>query len=432
MAISFVGSSNVSNGLAQGTSAIVPRPVGVIDGDRLLAFISIGNNGAITPPAGWSELVLATNTAGVTLQNRIYTKVAASEPASWTWTFTSAAYVGIAHATRGVGGIFAAQQSDDGIALLAHSTPVLPAPAGAWLISSWTGRNLVALGWAPPAGDTERQDVIGGLLVLLNVNHAVDDTAGSVAAGNYSKTAATLIAVRALDALVVLAPVLDPITLGELKSPKSFGSLSIEHTVTLQPPVKSPITFGSSVVEMTVTDLSVKSPNTFAPFSLEFGISVSPVPSPLTLGTFLAELTIDDPAILSPVIFGDIGLSLDMFVEPTYSTVVFDPMSVEFELDLNMDVFTPIDFGTQVLNFDIQVPAILSPWTSGDMVVLPEGAIMIFPHLRIPIIPGSGGLWNLVLAQTFDADVEPGMIMSPAQVGDLLVYQEIPYGGSCC
>ena len=261
--ISFVGSSNVANGLAQGTSAIVPRPVGVLDGDRLLAFISIGHTGAITAPAGWSEVPLGVNTVGATLQNRIYTKVASSEPASWTWTFTSAAYVGIAHATRGVGGIFAAQQSDDGLALLGHTTPILPAPVNAWLVSSWTGRSLLALGWAPPAGDAERQDVIGGLLVLLNVNHAVDDTAGPVAAGNYSKTATTLLAVRALDALVVLAPTLDPVTLGPLKSPASFGTFSIEHTLTLPDVLKSPITFGSFIAELNVTAQAILAPVAF-------------------------------------------------------------------------------------------------------------------------------------------------------------------------
>src|SRR5689334_18499080 len=101
MAISFVGSSNVSNGIAQGASAVVPKPAGTVDGDFILAFISVGNNNTITAPAGWTELSLTTNFAGATLQNRIYWKVASSEPASWTWTFTSSAYVGIAHTTRG-------------------------------------------------------------------------------------------------------------------------------------------------------------------------------------------------------------------------------------------------------------------------------------------------------------------------------------------
>jgi hypothetical protein len=211
MAISFVGSSNVSNGLAQGTSAVVPKPGGVVNGDFLLAFVSIGNTGAITAPAGWAEVPLGTNTAP-NLQNRIYWKVASGEPASWTWTFSSAAYVGICHATRGVSHVFSGNQNDDGLSLLSHTTPVIAAPANAWLVSSWTARNLLALGWSPPAGDTERQDAIGGLLILLNVNHAVDDTNAPVAAGNYSKTANTLTSVRALDGIVALAPVLDPLT----------------------------------------------------------------------------------------------------------------------------------------------------------------------------------------------------------------------------
>lgn len=208
MAISYVGSSNVANGLAAGTSAVVPKPGGVVNGDFLLAFVSTGVTSAITAPPGWTEVPLGTNTAP-NLQNRIYWKVASSEPASWTWTFASSAYVGICHATRGVSHVFAAQQADDGLSLLVHQTPTIAAPANAWIVSSWTGRNLLALGWAPPAGDVERQDVIGGLAVLLNVNHAVDDTNGPVAAGSYSKTALTLLGVRALDGIVALAPVMD-------------------------------------------------------------------------------------------------------------------------------------------------------------------------------------------------------------------------------
>ena len=358
--ITFVGSSNVSNGVAQGTSAVVPKPGSVVNGDFLLAFVSIGNTGTIGAPAGWTEVSLGTNTAP-NLQNRIYFKVASGEPASWTWTFSSAAYVGICHATRGAGTVFAANQSDDGLSLLAHTTPVVAAPANAWLVSSWTGRNLLALGWSPPSGDVERQDVVGGLLILLNVNHAVDDTNGPVAAGNHSKTANTLIAVRSLNALVALAPVLDPVMLGEVKSPLSFGTPGVGLDLGV-PQVLAPVTFGSSELSLNAQLSGVTVGTASGILDVEHGV-------PLSSGTS------------APVSFGAFGTSMNAGVGGLSVMAVFAALPV-----------------------------------------LPEQEIMVFPGLPVSITPGMGGLSSI--SPTLHVSENPGMIERGTSFGKPIMYQE--------
>ena len=409
MAISFVGSSFVANGLAAGTSATLPRPGGTADGDRLLAFISIGHNGAIGAPAGWTEVPL-TDVAFGTLQSRIYTKVANAEPASWVWTFSSAAYVGIAHATRGVGGIFAADQDDDGISLLVHTTPTLPAPSGAWLVSSWTGRNLLALGWSPPAGDTERQDVVGGLLILLNVNHAVDDTNGPVAAGSYSKSAATLVAVRAFDALVVLAPTLDPVQLQSLKAPVVFGDVRVQRSIEL-PEGRVPVSFGDVSVGHTLTLTHILSPRLFGVVSPELSVVVGQVDVPASYGIF----GVDSELVLEPLLgplggLSDLTLEHELQVDAALKAPdTFDPPTVNNEVELLPDLFAPVTI-------------------SEDFTVLPEQTLLL-GHLPIPILPGSGFVWGLMLFQTFLADT--GIIDATPRFGTVYVYTEQPYGGIC-
>jgi hypothetical protein len=96
MAIAFV---NVGawNGSGSDTSLILAVPSGVADGDLLLAVVSIRSVVAITPPAGWTLQI------GGNYQYSAYTKIAASEPANYTWSWTGATNTGGAIAAyRGV------------------------------------------------------------------------------------------------------------------------------------------------------------------------------------------------------------------------------------------------------------------------------------------------------------------------------------------
>lgn len=441
MSIVFLGSSNVSNGLAQGTSAVVPKPGGVVDGDFLLAFISLGNTGTVVAPAGWTEVVLAVNTAP-NLQNRIYWRLASSEPATWTWTFPSAAYVGIVHATRGVSHVFAANQSDDGLSLLAHTTPVIAAPANAWLVSSWTGRNLLALGWAPPAGDTERQDVIGGLLILLNINHAVDDTSAPVVAGNYSKTTNTLLSVRALSGLVALAPTLSPL---------------LPTALDLKAPIAQPVMSRT----MLPTALDLKAP--FATATLGVGVLPSaldlkaPVGAAVLNRAILADI-IDLKSLVGDPIMGPAGLvwtpvnavHLQVTAELIAGEVFLDAPPVVTFSDLASATITPGQVtiqGTPLPLIDGISEAEIIP---GEVTLFPQSLNLshLFSNaeqiLLGDLISNESPIDTQALFGTTVFGLQIGSAVTPFVIppintvngyekfADAQIFPVYPYGGVCC
>jgi hypothetical protein len=83
--ISFRGASSAKNTTA--TSLTIGRPAGATTGDVLLAAISVRGTTTITPPAGWT-LVRLDNAANYVIQ-AVYFRVVSSEPASYTWRFSS-------------------------------------------------------------------------------------------------------------------------------------------------------------------------------------------------------------------------------------------------------------------------------------------------------------------------------------------------------
>lgn len=72
---------------------VVPAPAGVVDGDRLYVMIvsSAGSQATDAIPAGWTEEV-AMHLNG-DYHWGFYSKTAASEPSSWTWSLTTSSYV---------------------------------------------------------------------------------------------------------------------------------------------------------------------------------------------------------------------------------------------------------------------------------------------------------------------------------------------------
>lgn len=68
------------------------------------------------------------------------------------------------------------------------------------------------------------------------------------------------------------------------------------------------------------------------------------------------------------------------------------------------------------------------PGGHGDMTILGEHSIMIFPRLPIPIIAGSGGI--LSVFRTFILDEPEPMVASPVTFGRPLVYFEV--SPTCC
>lgn len=84
--VEFVSAAAASNPASTSdpgevSSITIPRPSGVEDGDLLLAVVaSLPSAGVdFTAPSGWTRILEDE-------QRAVYTKIASSEPASWTWS----------------------------------------------------------------------------------------------------------------------------------------------------------------------------------------------------------------------------------------------------------------------------------------------------------------------------------------------------------
>jgi hypothetical protein len=79
-------------GNANGNNLTVTKPTGTADGDLLVvsAYLENATNTWSSVGAGFNALTRATNTAGFSMQR--FWKIAASEPASWTWSPNTAGW----------------------------------------------------------------------------------------------------------------------------------------------------------------------------------------------------------------------------------------------------------------------------------------------------------------------------------------------------
>jgi len=75
---------------APATSLLCNTPAGVIDGDVMLTVVVWRSNSAtLTAPGGWTEVLTDPHSGGA-LTLSIWRRVASSEPASYTWSISSA------------------------------------------------------------------------------------------------------------------------------------------------------------------------------------------------------------------------------------------------------------------------------------------------------------------------------------------------------
>lgn len=93
MAVAFRSASGTDGGTAN--SLVLNKPSGVVNNDALLAMIYIETAAGDPPPgfsvpSGW--FLIASGIANSSFWFGVYSKVASSEGASWTWSWTTAAY----------------------------------------------------------------------------------------------------------------------------------------------------------------------------------------------------------------------------------------------------------------------------------------------------------------------------------------------------
>lgn len=166
MAIGYRGKSVTNTGVS-GNTLTVPVPTGTLSGDRMYCVVgSMGGSPAITDPAGWQKL--AEYAPGTTLKSAIYQRNATgSEPASYTWTFSSngrmlgmcVAYSGVDLTATTIGGGVGAD--DPTAPTQAYSVAV---QNGDWVLVAAVGRESPGtddpktLAISDPA-DVERYDV---------------------------------------------------------------------------------------------------------------------------------------------------------------------------------------------------------------------------------------------------------------------------------
>ena len=93
--MAFVGIATAATS-TPGTSQACNTPPGVLDGHVMLTVVVWRSNSAtLTAPGGWMEVLTDPHSGGA-LQMSIWRRVASSEPASYTWSISSAFNIAIA------------------------------------------------------------------------------------------------------------------------------------------------------------------------------------------------------------------------------------------------------------------------------------------------------------------------------------------------
>jgi hypothetical protein len=156
---------STSTGTASVGNITVTKPSGVVDGDFLIA-IAWSDDALVHPtaPAGWTAVGTAQSVSGVGV-GKVWTQVAASEPASEVWTGSGSA-TSIVHVLACTGadttGLDAGPTWANSATASTTRTAAAVSPAGAddLLIVSFASlvNNAGADGYTVPSGMTEQYD----------------------------------------------------------------------------------------------------------------------------------------------------------------------------------------------------------------------------------------------------------------------------------
>ena len=188
----------------------VDVPAAVRAGDGLVMVLSTNSDVTGTAPAGW--VLSGTQTDGGKMTTQVFSRVATAQDAGSTvrvsvgevssaLTLQLMAYSGTA-ATGPVASVTGAA----GGAGTSHTTPVVQAPAGSWVLSVWSDKGTTARQFAAPAGLVERSNLAGtgtGDVATLVADSGAPVTGGQV--GGLTATVPTASS-RSVMFTVVLAP----------------------------------------------------------------------------------------------------------------------------------------------------------------------------------------------------------------------------------
>ena len=179
---------------ANASNPNVTTPTTVADGDRLLLALTLNSSSAVlSDPAGvtgWT--VLDTTTSG-SLMTRVYTKIATASDANKKVTVTlgtAAKYTMTVEDYRGVrSGALVSADLAETVVRAGHTTPVVDAPAGSWVVSYWADKSSATTGFSLPASVTGRHATCG--TSTGHICSTLADSAGAVPTGQYGGLTAT-------------------------------------------------------------------------------------------------------------------------------------------------------------------------------------------------------------------------------------------------
>ncbi|WP_460788776.1 PKD domain-containing protein [Nocardioides maradonensis] len=189
--ITFVGASHSGPGATASKSVTIPAAA--VPGDTaVLVLTSSTANTWTGPGTGWSQVSTVTN---VSIRSTVWTKLlAAGDPGS-TVTFTSPSNAKAVVSMGVYDGVSTTQPVDVSAGAgdaggTVHTTPVVAATAGDWVVSSWTDKSSAVTAWTAPSGATFRDSSFdtgssGRFSSLLT------DSGGPAAAGTYGGLTAT-------------------------------------------------------------------------------------------------------------------------------------------------------------------------------------------------------------------------------------------------
>lgn len=183
--------ASASAGVTSGNSTLtINLPAGTIGGDVMIAAVTVRPyNVSITAPVGWTRIRLTTQTSGNTSEQATYWKAAgASEPASYSWTFSTSPAAG---AAGGISTFYNINNSnpinvESGHATASsttHATPSVTTTVANTMVVT-THSIASSDSWTPPAGMTECVDISSNAVgytagVSVEMNYVTQPLAGA-------------------------------------------------------------------------------------------------------------------------------------------------------------------------------------------------------------------------------------------------------------
>jgi hypothetical protein len=185
MTIAWIAGTSATQATAATKSVVLSVPAGIANGNLMIVSGVVASNSATyTPPSGWTLLWSVIKSS---CNNSAWYRIAASEPGSYTWTWSASAIGAWACGSwSGVGATAVEQYSAVGASSLSGAVTTLSATPSQpdWMLGAWADERGSTTGttWTPGAGMTARiaTSVTG---TASEASVSLCDTNGTVPAG---------------------------------------------------------------------------------------------------------------------------------------------------------------------------------------------------------------------------------------------------------